>query len=337
MAGTCTCYVRYHDTRTVVRDTALLYLILLSEGARNQDEKGLKILRTNPGQWRNTHSFPSLGGTPACSNSPTSICTLSTPDISKLFKMCKNAKPFRYYFRWGSLRFAFHGIWATMTMVITTLCIVLENYDLLLLPSIIANQALASHAYSLLDQVPLSTKICRGFEAPHREAFKRTSAVMTYTNLRLAQPWIPTIVYYPALAFLWTQFPPINSDFRNGNTWIFVIPMFIGVSLDMAQSLVMEHHCALPSLVPVRWLLGVQLSAMGMAFAFTLAFRGIVSIRHIYFGAAFFVALLFVAECGMIFWNSNVDICSLGMTTDPVATTTTATNDSLLATSRAEF
>lgn len=116
-----------------------------------------------------------------------------------------------------------------------------------------------------------------------------------------------------------------------------MIPMFIGVSLDMAQSLVMEHHCGLPSLVPVRWLLGVQLSAMAMAFAFTLAFRGIVSIRHIYFGAAFFVALLFVAECGMIFWNSNVDICSLGMTTGPVATTTTATNDSLLATSRAEF
>ena len=250
--------------------------------------------------------------------------------------MCKNTKPLRYYFRWGSLRFAFHGIWATMTMVITTLCIVLEKYNLLLLPSIIANQVLASHAYSLLDQVPLSTKICRGFEAPHREAFKRTSAVMTYANLRLAQPWMPTIVYYPALAFLWTQFLPFNSDFKNGNTWIFVIPMFIGVSLDMAQSLVMEHHCGLPSLVSVRWLLGVQMSAMGMAFAFTLAFRGIVSIRRIYFGAAFFVALLFVTECLIIFWNSTLDICSLGMAA-PATIATTTTNGSLVATAGVEL
>jgi hypothetical protein len=233
--------------------------------------------------------------------------------------MCKDSKPIRYHFRWGRLRFAFHGIWAIMTMLITTLCIVSENDGLLLLPSIIANQVLAVHAYSLLDQVPLSTKICWGLEAPHREAFKRTSAVMIYTNLRLAQKWIPNFVYYPVLVAVWRQFLPFNSDFRNGNTWIFVVPMFIGVSLDMAQSLVMEHHCGLPSLVSVRWLLGVHLSAMSMAFAFTLAFRGIVSIRRIYFGAAFFVALLFVAECTIIFWNSTVDLCSLGI---PVPTNT---------------
>ncbi|KAI2508974.1 hypothetical protein MHU86_5469 [Fragilaria crotonensis] len=220
-------------------------------------------------------------------------------------------KASRFLIRWRSLRFGFHGMWAMLTMLVTTICIISEN-DVYFWPSVIGNQVLAMHAYSLLDQVPLSTKICRGFVAPHREAFKRTIAMMLYTNLRLVHPWIPSgLLYYPLLAVTWWQFVPLNSDFRNGNTWIFVVPMFVGVSLEMAQSLLMEHHCGgLPSLVPPRILLVVNWSAMVMAFGFTLAFRGMVSIQRIYFGAAFFVALLFVAGCGLIFWNSGSEICS---------------------------
>ena len=58
----------------------------------------------------------------------------------------------------------------------------------------------------------------------------------------------------------------------------------------------------------------VNWSAMVMAFAFTLAFRGIVSIQRIYFGAAFFVALLFVAVCALIFRSSAevTELCSIG-------------------------
>jgi hypothetical protein len=180
------------------------------------------------------------------------------------------------------------------------------------------NEVLGIHAYSLLDQVPLSTKIIPGFVAPHREAFKRTIAMMHYTNLRLAQSQLQLspMFYFPFLAWSWWQFVPLDSDFSNGNTWIFVIPMFFGVTLDTAQSLVMEHYCGLSSsdLVPWPWLLGVDLSAMLMAFAFTLAFRGIISIQYIYFGAAFFVALLFLAGCWLIFSTSPSEICALGIT-----------------------
>lgn len=91
--------------------------------------------------------------------------------------------------------------------------------------------------------------------------------------------------------------------------------MFLGVTLDAAQSLVMEHYCELGAdgdLVAWKYLLGVDLSAMLMPFAFTLAFRGIISIQKIYFGAAFFVALLFLAGCWLIFSTSPSEICSLG-------------------------
>jgi hypothetical protein len=231
--------------------------------------------------------------------------------------MCKNGPPLKeptkYYLRWGSLRFGFHGIWAILTFVVTTICFVSGN-KFYLWPSMIGNQVLALHAYSLLDQVPRSTTICRGFVAPHQEAFKRTIAMMNYTNLRLAQPWIPSAIYYPLSALSWWQFAPLHSDFRNGNTWIFVVPMFFGVSLDMTQSLVMKHYCGLSSssLVSWRWLLGVHMSAMSMAFAFTLSFRGMISIQRIYFGAAFFVALLFLVECKLIFSSAEMEVCSLG-------------------------
>lgn len=229
--------------------------------------------------------------------------------------MCQHEPPFkapRYYFRWGSLRFGFHGIWAILTFIVTTICIVSGN-QFYLWPSMIGNQVLALHAYSLLGQVPRSTIICRGFVAPHQEAFKRTIAMMNYTNLRLAQPWIPSaLVYCPLLAWCWWQFVPLDSDFRNGNTWIFVVPMFFGVSLDMTQSLLMEHYCGLSSLVSWRWLLGIHMSAMLMAFAFTVAFRGIISIQRIYFGAALFVALLFLVECYLIFLSAGTELCSLG-------------------------
>jgi hypothetical protein len=174
--------------------------------------------------------------------------------------ICKDDPPSkspRYYLQWGSLRFGFHGIWAILTFIVTTICIVSGN-DFYLWPSMIGSQVLAMQAYSLLDQVPRSTEICPGFVAPHQEAFKRTIAMMNYTNLQLAQPWVPSVLYYALLALSWWQFVPFHSDFRNGNTWIFVVPIFFGVSLDMTQSLVMDH-CGLSSLVSWRGLLGVTL------------------------------------------------------------------------------
>mmetsp|Transcript_14510 Transcript_14510/g.22109 ORF Transcript_14510/g.22109 Transcript_14510/m.22109 type:complete len:255 (-) Transcript_14510:167-931(-) len=211
----------------------------------------------------------------------------------------------RFLFKMGPLRFGFHGIWAMLTFTATCICIATPYNSILLFATMVFNEGLAIHAYSLMDQVPLSTKICKGFTAPHREAFKRTIAMMHYTNLRLLQSLgIPDFLYLILLPFSWRQFWPFTSDFSNGNTWIFVVPMFVGVSLDMMQSLFTKYYCGSEyDLVSWQWLLGVHLSAMIMAFAFTLAFRGMISIQLIYFGAAFFVALLFVSGCLLIFFS----------------------------------
>jgi hypothetical protein len=206
----------------------------------------------------------------------------------------------KVYWRWGSLRFGFHGVWALLTMAVTMQGIITDD-QVYVWPAVITNEVLAIHAYTLLDKVPLSTKIIPGFVAPHREAFKRTIAMMHYTNLRLIQDVLPLVLFYPLLVLAWKQFLPFGSDFRNGNTWVFVIPMFCGVTLDTTQSLVRRHYWDLAAdMIPPRWLLGVHMSAMSMAFAFTLGFRGIIRIQYIYFGAVFFVALIFVAECWLI-------------------------------------
>lgn len=217
----------------------------------------------------------------------------------------------RVFWKWGSLRFAIHGVWAILTFVVTSAGI-LSNDERYLWPSIVTNECLAVHAYSLLEQVPLSTKIIPGFVAPHREAFKRTIAMMHYTNLRLLKDVLPQTLHYPLLAVAWWQFQPFNSDFRNGNTWVFVVPMFVGVTLDLCQSILMAHgYCSgMGDMVAWQWLLGVHLSAQIMAFGFTLAFRGIIVIQYIYFGAVFFVALLFAAGSWLIF--SSTEICSMG-------------------------
>jgi hypothetical protein len=130
---------------------------------------------------------------------------------------------------------------------------------------------------------------------------------------------IPTSIryyyYYPLLAISWWQFVPWNSDFRNGNTWIFVVPMFGGVSLELIQYLVRTHYCIIgvsSSLVHWEYLMAIHLSAMIMAFAFTLAFRGMVSIQYIYFGAAFFVAILFLSGLALIAINIGSDVCNIG-------------------------
>jgi len=126
--------------------------------------------------------------------------------------------------------------------------------------------------------------------------------VMHYTNVRLSFPWMPLFLYNLLLCVVWYQFIPFQSNFRNGNTWIFVIPMFLGISVDLGQSVFRKQVCDnTTDLVSWRWLLGVHLSAMLMAFAFTLAFRGMIRIQIIYFGAAACVAGLFVVGSWLIF------------------------------------
>ena len=191
------------------------------------------------------------------------------------------------YFRWGKLRYGFHGIWATFCVIATIACMISTEYVWV---AIAANQVLAMDAYSLLDQVPHSTVIVKNWiVAPHKEAFKRTMAVMHYTSLRLCRPWLPLPLYIPLLAFCWSLFLPFNCDLSNGNTYFFPIPMFLGVSVD-----IMAHLWSAEDYLTTQYLLAIQFSALCLAFAFTLAFRGIVPIKPIYFGSAAVVGGLLV-------------------------------------------
>jgi len=223
------------------------------------------------------------------------------------------------YFKWGRLRFGFHGIWAIFTVVITltTFCAVTLTKETtptrLILSTILANAVLAVDATSLIDQVPQSTVIASKpiwIVAPHKEAFQRTMAVMHYLNLRLsrqffatwfATQWVP--LYVTLSLYCWSLFWPFSADFKNGNTYFFVLPMFGGVTLDL-----LLQGCfftARGEYLTTQYLLGIQLSALAVAFAFTLAFRGYVSIRPLYFGSAAVLGCLLVGVIYQLLINST--------------------------------
>ena len=116
------------------------------------------------------------------------------------------------YFRLGKLRYGFHGILATLPVLLTIACLCLvegeDDPDPTFWMAIVANEIVALDAYSLLGQVPHSTVICERPKtvAPHKEAFKRTMAVMHYLNLRLSRPWLPVPLYIGLLGVIWLQF-----------------------------------------------------------------------------------------------------------------------------------
>ena len=56
--------------------------------------------------------------------------------------------------------------------------------------------------------------------------------------------------------------------------------MFVGVSMDVCCQWLFAEY------LTTTYLLAIQLSALGLAFLFTLAFRGMVPIRPIYYGSA---------------------------------------------------
>jgi hypothetical protein len=209
------------------------------------------------------------------------------------------------YFKYRRLRFGFHGICASLAFVITSAALLMETTrtanetsilsSVFTLTSVLFNSMTAYQARQLLDQVPLQTEIVAGsVVAPHREAFKRTMSIMHYANLRILGCMFlnttnNTILYKLFLScFIYNKFLPRGS-FDNGNTWIFVIPMFLGTTLDVCQ-----YTCFSPSgVLGISHYLLIEWSALAIAFFFTLAFRGYFSVFQIYVVSAVAVATLF--------------------------------------------
>ena len=184
-----------------------------------------------------------------------------------------------------------HGLLGASSLVFTFAALVTMRDGFLLL-SMACTTPLALGSLALLTQAPQFTAIARGIVAPHREAYKRTISVVLYLNLRLARSagWWPfgTRAYGAACA-AWALWLLPRSAFDNGNTLVFVVPIFAGVALDARHQLACLGRERCPwndDVATARTLVGMQLVALVVAFAFTLAFRGYLRTRRLYSASA---------------------------------------------------
>ena len=221
----------------------------------------------------------------------------------------------------------------------------------------ISTSAVSIGSYGLLSQVPLTSHISSWIFPPHRNAFERTIAIVGYLNLRLSHRWswwtnifcfvrrhsfkwfewsesdcknnsFENLVF-ASILLLYTNyhFFPFKADLKNGNTWVFVLPMWIGFSIDAIHQIpklvVLKQTEARvssiwngglygdgeDSLLSLDWnsvwewrkskvdetyLLMTLWCALQIAFMFTIAFRGKMNIRTCYWIAAAEVGLLCV-------------------------------------------
>ena len=243
----------------------------------------------------------------------------------------------KYIVKIGSLRFGVHGtggVVSTIALVYSCLLIQSSKPEPAVFPSwlilviVLGTLTTAIGSYGLLPQVPQTSKITWFIIPPHREAFKRTIAIVGYLNIRLIHQmgwWslllssVPTTLFglnmeemaFPVVLSLYNfrHFFPLKPNFANGNTWVFVIPMWLGISVDTVHQF--------PSSPTTKWLFGslsygsyfcndiwnthvvdvpylliTLLCALQVAFLFTLAFRGYVNIRTCYWTSATVVAVL---------------------------------------------
>ena len=251
----------------------------------------------------------------------------------------------------GKLRFGLHrhGISGLVSLGLLIGCLVFPDLPrFFLLAVIVATSFTALSSRNLLSQVPRSTRISSWIIPPHKEAFKRTISVVLYLNIRLAwslaksvsvfgstpggdksfaHGWADLVFAVVLAAFHTRYFFPYGADFANGNTYIFMVPMWIGLGIDavkqfpslspaageVAATSVLISLAAFrealvdPSTVSLTWagvsdwnervineqyLLVTLLCTMQVAFLFTLAFRGFVNIHTCYWTAAGVVAAL---------------------------------------------
>ncbi len=204
-----------------------------------------------------------------------------------------------------------HGI----TGVVSTLlvCIAIAAHHVNIMPSVvsilaaIASIITASSGMSIVDQAPKQTIVMeRPFKVipPHRDAFKRTASSIYYLSARLCWNTISGNAIFnnnDALNWIWgisalcyaiKKFVPNprDVDLTNGNTWVFVIPMAAGLTVDALFQLPLlqcnDGLCWNRDVITQIDLLWILLSGLVVAFVFTLAFRGVLGIRRCYWGAA---------------------------------------------------
>eukprot|EP00984_Skeletonema_dohrnii_P035766 scaffold35931_cov172-Skeletonema_dohrnii-CCMP3373.AAC.2 len=169
----------------------------------------------------------------------------------------------------------------------------------------IASVVTASSGMSIVDQAPKQTIVMeRPFRVvpPHRDAFKRTASSIYYLSARTC--WNTLANNNDALNWIWgisalcyaiIKFipNPRDVDLTNGNTWVFVIPMAAGLTVDALFQLPLlqcnDGLCWNEDVITQIDLLWVLLSGLVVAFVFTLAFRGVLDLRRCYWGAALVV------------------------------------------------
>ena len=165
---------------------------------------------------------------------------------------------------------------------------------------------------------------------PHRDAFKRTAYSIYYICTRIL--WnilVPALHHHhlgwltaaasllhwvygcSAIVYATIYFLPQfhNIDYKNGNTYIFMIPMGCGLFVDAVFQLpLLQCHphsyyttnnnnnntegvvvCWNINIITQLDLLLVLLSGLIVAFAFTLAFRTVLPIKHCYWYSALIV------------------------------------------------
>jgi hypothetical protein len=160
---------------------------------------------------------------------------------------------------------------------------------------------------------------------PHRDAFRRTATSVYYLCCRIVynhhvRPWLMSTLtlslhalplsptkHHLLIDWVWacgvvffvlTKFVPHPRDIEwsNGNTYVFVLPMAAGIAVDAFFQLpslqctigieTQNKICWNDTIVTEFDLLAVLLSALIVAFVFTLAFRGSFDLRKCYWGSA---------------------------------------------------
>mmetsp|Transcript_2020 Transcript_2020/g.3697 ORF Transcript_2020/g.3697 Transcript_2020/m.3697 type:complete len:291 (+) Transcript_2020:85-957(+) len=208
-----------------------------------------------------------------------------------------------------------HGI--TGSVATLCVCIAIGAHHVNIIPNVlsilaaIASVVTASSGMSIVDQAPKQTIVMeRPFKVvpPHRDAFKRTASSIYYLSARTCWNTISDLATSnnnnDALNWIWgisalcyaiIKFipNPRDVDLTNGNTWVFVIPMAAGLTVDALFQLPLlqcnDGLCWNEDVITQIDLLWVLLSGLVVAFVFTLAFRGVLEIRRSYWGAALVV------------------------------------------------
>ena len=197
----------------------------------------------------------------------------------------------------GTLRFGLHGLLGVSNFFLCLVALVAGGSSKIVPSMVIVGTAFtALSSIKLLDQVPNTSYISHNIIPPHREAFKRTIAIVGYLDLRLAHQlgWFNMlsshVKVFGALISLYNLvffFP--RGAFGNGNTWVFIVPMWAGISIDTSHQVMSALE--MPTewnerVVTAPYILFTLLVTLVVAFSFTLAFRKYIHITTTYWTAA---------------------------------------------------